>query len=160
MRRTISISFGALAILVIAGLVHSQKRALETVGPTEDGGFLLNTGWRIKPAGKNIPLSTLPMSQALAPDGRTLAVLNAGYAPASLSLVDLETARETARVVVGDGWRAMAFSPRGDKIYIGDGARGSVREFSASSSNLSVTRKIDLYPGEKPGSCGFVVGPG
>ena len=81
MRRTISISFGALAILVIAGLVYSQKRGLETVGPTEDGGFLLNTGWRIKPAGKNVPLSTLPLSQALAPDGRTVAVLNAGFAP-------------------------------------------------------------------------------
>jgi YVTN family beta-propeller protein len=153
MRRTISISFGAVAILVVAGVVYSQKHGLETVGPTEDGGVLLNTGWRIKPAGKNIPLSTLPMSQALAPDGRTLAVLNAGYAPASLSLVDLETARETARVTVGDGWRGLAFSPRGDdKLYIGDGARGSVSEFRFSSSNLSFTRKIDLYGGEKPGS--------
>ncbi|HEY6345894.1 MAG TPA: bifunctional YncE family protein/alkaline phosphatase family protein [Bryobacteraceae bacterium] len=151
-----TIPFWALAILVIAGLVYSQKRSLQTVGPADDGGFLLNSGWRIKPAGIKIPLSTLPMSQALAPDGRTLAVLNAGYAPASVSLVDLERARETARVTIGDGWRGMAFSPAGDKLYIGDGARGSLTEYRVQGASLSITRKMDLFPpgfsGEKPGS--------
>jgi YVTN family beta-propeller protein len=139
------------AALVIVTAVYSQKARVRTVGPTEDGGFLLNTGWRIRPAGKNIPLSTLPMSQMLAPDGRMLAVLNGGYEPASVSLVDLETSRESARVTIGDGWRGLAFSPAGDRLYAGNGARGSLTEFTVNSGSLTVQRKIDLYPGEKTG---------
>src|SRR3974377_2351112 len=107
MRRTLL--FAVVAILAVAGFVYSQKARVQTVGRTEDGGFLLNTGWRIRPAGKSIPLSTLPMSHALAPDGRRLAVLNGGYAASSVSLVDLETARESTRVTIGDGWRGLAF---------------------------------------------------
>jgi hypothetical protein len=49
------------------------------VGPLPEGGYILNTGWRIKAAGRNIPLGTLPMSQASSPDGRYLAVLNGGF---------------------------------------------------------------------------------
>jgi len=139
------------AALVVATAIHSQRVRVRTVGPTEDGGFLLNTGWRIRPAGKNIPLSTLPMSQVLAPDGRMLAVLNGGYAPASVSLLDLETSRESARVEIGDGWRGLAFSPAGDKLYAGNGARGLLTEFALNGGNLTVQRKIDLYPGERTG---------
>lgn len=150
MRRTILI--GPVAVLVIGGVVFSQRGRIHTVGPTEGGGFLLNTGWRIRPAGKNIPLSTLPMSYALAPGGRLLAVLNGGFAPASVSLVDLETARESARVTIGDGWRGLAFSPAGDKLYAGNGSRGSLTEFRVEGTNLSIERKIALYPDEKPGA--------
>src|SRR5215469_4413756 len=114
MRGTVSLVI--LSALAITGFVYSQKHRLETVGPTEDGGFLLNTGWRIKPAGTNIPLSTLPLAHALSPNGRMVAVLNAGYAPASVSLIDLETSREAARVTVGDGWRGLAYSPTGDRL--------------------------------------------
>jgi len=144
MRRTILIA--PLAVLVIGGVVFSQRGRIHTVGPTEGGGFLLNTGWRIRPAGKNIPLSTLPMSYALAPEGRLLAVLNGGFAPASVSLVDLETARESARVTIGDGWRGLAFSPAGDKLYAGNGSRGSLTEFRVEGTNLAIERKIALYP--------------
>ena len=148
MRRMIVVPVAA--VVVIAGVVYSQKTRVQTVGPTGDGGFLLNTGWRIRPAGQNIPLSTLPMSQVLAPDGRMLAVLNGGYVTPSVSLVDLETSRESARVSIGDGWRGLAFSPDGDKLYAGNGARGSLTELRVKGGGMTVERKIDLYPDEPP----------
>jgi hypothetical protein len=150
MRRIILLA--AFAILALVGLVYSQKVRFQTVGVNEDGSFLLNTGWRICPAGKNIRLSTLPMSHALSPDGRTLAVLNGGFALASVSLIALETSHEAARVTICDGWRALVFSPSGDKLYAGNGSRGSLTEFSLSGGNLSLQRRINLYPGEKPGT--------
>ena len=143
---------GALVVLVVATMMYSQRSRVQTVGPTGDGGFLLNTGWRIQPAGENIPLSTLPMSQALAPDGRMLAVLNGGYAPPSVSLLDLETSRESARVAIGDGWRGLAFSPSGEKLYAGNGARGSLSVLKVTGASLAVDSRIDLYPGERPGT--------
>ena len=150
MRRTVLIAI--TAVLAMTGFIFSQKDGLETVGPTEDGGFLLSTGWRIKPAGTTIPLSTLPMAHALAPDGHMLAALNAGYAPASISLIDLETSREATRVTITDGWRGLVFSPAGDKLYAGGGSRASLIELQVNGATLSVARKIDLSPDEKPGT--------
>jgi DNA-binding beta-propeller fold protein YncE len=154
MRRTIPVIF--VALLVIAGAIYSQKARVRTVGKLEDGGFLLNTGWRIRPAGKNIPLSTLPMSYVPAPDGRMIAVLNGGYQPASVSLLDMETVRESARVEIGDGWRGLAFSPAGDKLYAGNGARGSLTVLAVHGASLAAEGKIDLYPGEKAGAAHLI----
>jgi DNA-binding beta-propeller fold protein YncE/phospholipase C len=141
-----------LLVVTAVAVIYSQKTRLQTVGQGPDGAFVLNTGWRIRPAGQNIPLSTLPMSQALSPEGRMLTVLNGGYQPASVSLVDLETSRETARLTIGDGWRGLAFSPSGGKLYAGNGARGSLVEFNVSGATLAEQRKIDLYPSEPAGS--------
>jgi hypothetical protein len=126
----------------MAGFVFSQKHGLETVGPTEDGGFLLSTGWRIKPAGTAIPLSTLPIAHALAPGRRMLAALNAGYAPASISLIDLETSREATRVTIGDGWRGLVFSSAGDKLYAGGGSRASITELQVNGATLSFAGSV------------------
>ncbi len=69
-----------------------------------DGGFLLNSGWRVKPAGTQIPLDTLPMSSVLSKDGRFLMVLNGGYNPPSLSVLDTKDGHEIGRTPVTDAW--------------------------------------------------------
>jgi DNA-binding beta-propeller fold protein YncE len=143
--------FVVTALVVISGAVYSQRSRVQTVGPVEGGGTLLNTGWRIRPAGTNIPLSTLPMSYVPAPDGRMIAVLNGGYQPASVSLLDMEMVSESSRVEIGDGWRGLAFSRAGEKLYVGNGARGSLVVLAVHGRSLAADRKIDLYPGEKAG---------
>ena len=52
----------AIALLSLVAILGSQPAPREQVGPLPDGGFLLNSGWRIQPAGKQIPLDTFPMS--------------------------------------------------------------------------------------------------
>ena len=148
MRRSIFYVLGA----GLLGLVlYSQQRRPQTVGPLPEGGFLLNTGWRIRPAGTAIPLSTLPMSAALAPDGRMMAALNGGYLPSSVDLLDMEAVRKVSGVPITDGWRGLVFSADGGKLYAGGGARGQIVEMTTAGNRLAVVRRIDLYPGEKPG---------
>ena len=120
------------------------------MGPEPDGGFLLNTGWQIHPAGKTIPLSTLPMSLAPSPDGQRIAVLNGGFLPASVDYLDMKTAAKTSTVSITDAWRGLAFSADGTRLYAGNGARASITEFAVHGSRLTVSRKIDLFPGESP----------
>src|ERR1700753_3369569 len=86
---------------------QAQRSARTQVGPEPDGGFLLNTGWQIHPAGQTIPLSTLPMSLATSPDGQRIAVLNGGYMPASVDFLDMKTASKTASVAITDAWRGL-----------------------------------------------------
>ncbi len=98
---------------------ESQPPARAQVGPEPDGGFLLNTGWQIHPAGKTIPLSTLPMSLAPSPDGQKVAVLNGGFLPASVDYLDMKTAAKTSTVSIAGAWRGLAFSADGTRLYAG-----------------------------------------
>jgi len=141
--------FGTLAIGALS--LYSQTSQVQPrvqVGPEGDGSFLLNSGWHIRPAGTTIPLSTLPMSIALSPDGQRAAVLNGGFLPASVDYIDMKTAAKTASVSITDAWRGLAFSADGAKLYAGNGARASIAEFAVNGSQLTVSRKIDLFPGE------------
>src|ERR1043166_5421928 len=86
---------GALAagVLLLGAVLSSQPAPREQVGPLPGGGFLLNSGWRVDPVGKQVPLDTLPMSSALSPDGKYLLVLNGGYRPPSISVIEIAGAR-------------------------------------------------------------------
>ncbi len=120
-----------------------------TVGRQADGSVVLPNGWTITPAGKQVPLSTLPMSMAVSPDERYLLVLNAGFLPPSVSVIDLGSERETARVPLKDGWLGLVFSRSGEKVYVGGGSAASVFEFEFRDGALKPGRTFPVVPAEK-----------
>ena len=137
----------ALAVVVsFAGWLVSQPGAPERVGPTSDGGFLLNSGWKIAPAGRQVPLDTLPMSSALSKDGKYLLVLNGGYKPPSISVLRTGTMEEASRAPVQDGWLGLTFSPDGKFVYVGGGSRASVYEFTFNDGTLQLARTFPIVP--------------
>ena len=148
------VSVGALLALAI--LVSSQTVPPERVGPVAGGGFLLNSGWRLRPAGKQVPLSTLPMATALSRDGKYLLVLNGGFQPPSISVLDTAAAAETSRVPVADGWLGLTFSPKGDRLYVGGGSQAAVFEFSFSDGKLAPARTFPVVPADQRSARDFI----
>src|SRR5579884_1076296 len=140
-------ALAAGAFLALAVLSTSQQRPREQVGPLPDGGFLLNNGWRIHPAGKQIPLDTMPMASVLEPGGRFLIVMNGGYNPPSLSVVDLQNEREIQRIAVPDAWLGMALAANGKTLWVGGGSTASIYEFALSDAGkLEAARTFPLVP--------------
>ena len=137
------------AILLMAAVLCSMPAPREHVGPLPGGGFLLNSGWRLEPAGRQVPLDTFPMSTALSPDGKYLLVLNGGYNPPSVMVLEAATGHELGRVRVPDGWLGLTFSPKGDRVYVGGGSQAAVYEFSFENGVLRPTRTFDVVPPEK-----------
>ena len=82
----------AIALVSFVAVLTSQPTPREHVGPLPGGAFLLNSGWVPDPVGKQVPLDTLPMSSALSPDGKYLLVLNGGYRPPSITVIDTASA--------------------------------------------------------------------
>ena len=116
----------------------SQPAPREQVGPLPGGGFLLNSGWRVEPAGKQIPLDTLPMSsRALA--GRQVPAGAQRRIQAALHQRDRDRHRRGSRgsVPVADGWLGLAFSPKGDRVYVGGGSQAAVFEFAFANGALT-----------------------
>src|ERR1044071_4271417 len=91
-----------VGLVSLAALLSSQTAPRERVGPLPTGGFLLNSGWRLDPVGKQVELSTLPMASALTPDGKHLLVLNGGYRPPSLSVIDAASGAVKGQAPVTD----------------------------------------------------------
>ena len=142
-------AIGLLSIILLLGLaavVGSQPAPREQVGPLPRGGFLLNSGWRVAPAGRQVPLDTLPMSTALSPDGKYLLVLNAGFKPPSISVVEIASARVVSSIGVPDAWLGLAFAPKSDRLYVGGGARAAVFEFSFANGTLTARRTFEAVP--------------
>lgn len=128
-----------------------------TLSSQSEPGSLLSNGWRIQPAGTQIPLDTLPLSTALSHDGKFLLVLNGGADAPSISVLAVESMRELARVPVADAWLGLCFSPDGSRVYAGGGSRYSVSEFSFSAGGqLKPVREIEIAPKAKPGADDFI----
>ena len=143
-RLTALIAF--VCLLSAAALLISQPAPRESVGPDpRRGGYLLHTGWHIKPAGTQVPLDTFPMSSALTPDGRFLLILNGGYNPPSISVLDTATMRELGRTPVPDAWLGLTITTTGRLVYVGGGSRGAVFEFTLSDEGkLSGSRTFPI----------------
>ena len=142
--------FGILFVVICAGILCSQPSWQERVGRQPDGSFLLSNGWRLKPAGAQVPLDTLPMSSALSKNGKFLLVLNGGYKPPSVSVLTVDSPHEVSRVPVADAWLGLAFSPDGSKVYVGGASKATVFEFTFSSSGeLKPARELIVAPADK-----------
>ncbi len=137
------------AIVALAALLISQPAPREQVGPRPDGSFRLNTGWLLRPAGRQVPLSTLPMASLLSKDGKYLLVLNGGYLPPSIAVLDAETLSEVSRTPVRDAWLGMAFSPNGTMLYVSGGSQAAVWEFAFAGGTLTPARTFPVVPEDK-----------
>ena len=134
---------------VVGTALASQPAPREQVGPLAGGGFLLNSGWTLRPAGRQTPLDTFPMSIAVAPGGKHVLVLNAGYKPPSISVLDADSGAETGRVPVPDGWLGLVFAPKGDFVYAGGGSQSAVFEFRFAGGKLEPARTFSIAPPDK-----------
>src|SRR5947209_7054206 len=135
----------AIAVIAAGGVlaVHSQGPPQKRVGPLPDGGFLLNSGWVLRPAGSQVPVDTFPMSQVASADGRYLVVLNGGYNPPSLSVIDVAQKKETGRTPIPDGWLGLTMGPN-NMLYVGSGTRGAVYEFALDPATGALTKKREF----------------
>ncbi|MSV35257.1 MAG: YncE family protein [Bryobacterales bacterium] len=75
-----------------------------------------------------------PMSLAVAPDGRVLAL--SGGAKASISVVN------GSELPLPDAWLGLTFSPDGKNVYAGGGSRGVVYELAYAQGELKLAREM------------------
>jgi DNA-binding beta-propeller fold protein YncE len=122
----------------------SQQSVQQKVGPLPNGAFLLNSGWTLRPAGQQVEVGTFPMSSVLSNNGKYLLVMNAGYDPPTISVLDTASKTEIAKTPVADAWLGLRIDPRSDLFYVGGGSTGKVFEFSLDPNTGSVTPKREL----------------
>jgi DNA-binding beta-propeller fold protein YncE len=151
-------AFAVFCLLIVAAvfLASQSSPPREQVGPLVGGGFLLNNGWTLKPAGRQVQLDTFPMTSALSKDGKHMLVLNGGYKPPSISVLQVDTMQETSRTPVPDGWLGLTFAPDGKHVYVGGGSRACVYEFSWADGKLEAARTFQIVADDKRTHTDFI----
>lgn len=96
-------------------------------GSLADGSTLLPTGWRIHPAGRAVPVGTLPLSLITLSDG-SVVVANSGYGQNSLMRLDPVRARVVWQVPMPAAWLGLARSGRDwrDTVWASGGGTNRV----------------------------------
>lgn len=116
----------------------------QVIGPQPDGTTLLNTGWRLQPAGLSIPVGTMPMSRVSTVDGKTLYVLNGGFNPPSISVIDTVRKTEIQRQPLPSAWRGLALAADGKTLYASQAASMRISRFAVNEAKLTPAGEIDL----------------
>src|SRR5213083_1065185 len=101
-----------LALLVLpalAGLALVVTRVMP--GPQPDGTTVLPSGWRIRPAGRQVAVGTLPLNLMTLSDG-SLLVTNNGYGENGLMRIDPVGGGITWRFPLKAAWLGLARSGR------------------------------------------------
>ena len=108
--------------LLDAHVSHPHTGQPLTVPGKDGDATLLFNGWKITPAGRaTIPTGDILLGGAISPDGKLLAICNAGYAKHALHIVDIASEKEVANIPIPHTWNGIAWSPDGMKIYVGGG---------------------------------------
>lgn len=127
-----------LPLLLLGAGLFAQPA--EHVGKLPGGGFLLSSGWTLRPAGDQVAVDTLPMSTAVSNDGKYLLVLNAGYHPPSVSVIDIAKKQEVSRFKLSEAWLGLTVAPHGNLVYVGGGTGAVVYELTLDSSSGTLTQ--------------------
>lgn len=117
-----------LALPAIAGAALLATRLVP--GPLRDGSTLLPSGWRIRPAGRSVPVGTLPLNLVTLSDGSVM-VTNNGYGENGLMRIDAVSAQVVWHVRLPAAWLGLARSGRDwrDTVWASGGGTNRVYRF-------------------------------
>src|SRR5262249_3809054 len=122
---------GFLLAASATGAAGFAVRQFVGAGVQPDGAILVPTGQALTPAGVHIEVNDRPLGMVLNPRGDLLAVVTgSNFNPRALHLVDVGSKAVKQTIPIANSFVGVAFSPAGDKIYVGGGASNDVKFFA------------------------------
>lgn len=150
-------------ILTILSLVSAQKEKLsnrrQVPGPIPDGGFLLPSGWKITPVGRQIPVGQLPLGMALSHDGHYLAITNNGYDAQSVTLIDTATEKVVRSIPIAKSWLGICFAPTVHRLYVSGGGDNKVMIYDIDEQATEIGAILVGEPGKEIFPGGLALSP-
>ena len=151
-------AFYLLAALALAGCTAAPRTPTVPVSAAAQTQTLLPNGWKLTPAGRQIPLGDLPLNLIVAPGGKLAAATNNGYGPNSVLLLDAATGAVLDTAAVPAAWVGLAFGPGNKTLYASGGESNRIHCFRIDGQKLRADSSIVLgqpWPKQKVGVAGL-----
>jgi YVTN family beta-propeller protein len=97
---------------------------------------MLPNGWRLTPAGKQLPLGDLPLNMAVSPNRHWLAVTNNGYGRQCIQLFDTRKEVMTSDITIRKSWYGLCFSPDNKTLYASGGNENTIHIYNVSDKGI------------------------
>src|SRR5438552_3440403 len=125
----------AVSALAIAAAFATRLKP----GPLPDGSTLLPSGWRIRPAGRQVTVGTLPLGLATLSDGSVL-VTNNGYAENGLMRIDPGAGAVTWTQPLAAAWLGLARTGADghDTVWVSGAGTNRVYRFTRRAADWTV----------------------
>src|SRR5256885_1613758 len=125
--------FALLALLVSVTSAPSQETKSPAksafAGPSEQG-FLLPNGWRLTPAGKQVPLTDLPLNILVDAEGKHAIVATGGYNAHELTAIDLATQKKAASQSTRHTWFGLAMENSSGRLWWSGGGSSVLHNYT------------------------------
>ena len=117
-------------------------------GVQAGGAIQLPNQWSLRPAGRQVELGDFPVNIALHPDGRSIAVLHAGFGTHEIVIVHVANGRNkiSSRVSLDQAFYGLCFSPDGKALYASGGEFEVVHAYDFEDGLLGHHRAIPVSP--------------
>jgi YVTN family beta-propeller protein len=140
--------FLLLSVLVAASPLPGQQ--LEVKNPPgfpgrSDAGFLLPNGWRLTPAGSQVPLADLPLNILVSADSKQAFVATSGYNAHELTVVNLDSREKVAAESVRQSWFGLATDGAG-RFWWSGGGDAALHAFQWSEGKLNSLPGLPTAP--------------
>ncbi|SDY80790.1 40-residue YVTN family beta-propeller repeat-containing protein [Hymenobacter psychrophilus] len=122
--------------------------------------MLLPNGWKLSPAGQQVPLGDLPLNLVVSPSQQLAAVINCGWGANSVQLLHPTSGAVLDEQVIKAGWVGLAFGPEGKTLYASGGQKNRIYCFKVEGQKLVPDSAIVLgeeWPKQKIGVAGLAV---
>jgi YVTN family beta-propeller protein len=145
--RFLSVICLCLSLQQLSEAQQQQKPLLP--GHLPDGTVLLPNGWKLTPAGEQIPLGDLPLGMDISPDGQLIAVTNNGVSRPTISLVGLKEMKVIQTIRVKNAWLGVKFARDGKSLFVSGGNENVIYDYRimADTAVLADTMRFaKAYP--------------
>jgi YVTN family beta-propeller protein len=130
------------AVLLFMACFNAQAQLPGKIEQT--GQVLLPNGWKLSPAGRQLPLGDLPLNMQLSASGRLLAVTNNGQSTQSVQLFDPRNEKLLDTHELGKSWYGLAFSNDEKHLYVSGGNDNWILDFHLEDNKLGKADTIIL----------------
>lgn len=104
----------------------------------------LPNGWSLTPPGRSLDLDDLPLTIAVSPSRKLLAVTNNGQSTQRLTLIDPAAEQVLDTVTVAKAYVGLAFSDDEQRLYASGGNDNTILVYAIENRKLRATAPIEL----------------
>jgi YVTN family beta-propeller protein len=139
-----------------------QVKSPQFPGATSSG-YLLPNGWRLTPAGEQVPLTDLPLNILVSPDSKYAFAATSGYNAHELTVIDLATKKKIATQSPKQSWFGLTATPELNRLWWSGGGDAVVHSYEWVDGKLEPREDYPLVDkagigNESPALEGFRTG--
>jgi len=131
-----------MLVIIYCGCGTTPK--ISVPGKIGANTVLLSNGWKLSPAGEQIPVGDLPLNMVISPDGKYAVITNNGAGKQGIQVIDIASNVVVETVGINTAWVGISFYDSGKKLAVSGGNDSKIYLYNFNAGKLESADPIIL----------------